>query len=72
MNHALRRVLCRHFRANMDHQKKTPTGNNSRHSAGNRQCDPSQKGGLAVCLQAHHAMVFSSLTSTFTGANPLS
>jgi hypothetical protein len=57
---------------NMAHQENLKPPNVYRYSAGNRQCDPSQKGGLAVCLQAHQAMVFSSLTSTFTGANPLS
>ena len=37
----------------------------------NRLWEPSQKGGVPVCLQAHHAMLPPSLISTFCGVSPV-
>jgi len=37
----------------------------------NFACDPSQNGGLAVCLQRHQATFLFSVISTFTGVKPL-
>jgi hypothetical protein len=38
----------------------------------NRACEPSQNGGVAVCLHIHQATRFVSVMTTFTGLNPLS
>ena len=40
-------------------------------SYGSLECEPSQKGGFAVCLQLHSATVFSSVKENFIGANPV-
>ena len=40
-------------------------------SAGSFECEPSQNGGLQLCLQLHSATVFASASVNFTGASPV-
>jgi hypothetical protein len=44
-------------------------GNGSNH--GSFECEPSQKGIVFECLQAHHATVPGSLISVFSGSRPV-
>jgi hypothetical protein len=39
--------------------------------AGKRLCEPSQKGGVFVCLHAHHATVLASVIVTVLGLRPV-
>jgi hypothetical protein len=40
-------------------------------AAGRRLCEPSQKGGVFVCLHAHHATVLASVIVTVLGLRPV-